>query len=263
MPYSGADNWPIDGWLLKPSDFDPTRKYPMLVEIHGGPNTQYGYGFFHEMQMLAGAGYVVLYTNPRGSAGYGRDFALAVRGAWAVKDSLDILAGVDALLQKGYVDEQRLGVIGGSYGGFMTSWLIGHSDRFKAAVSDRAVNDRVSFFGSSDIGPPFSVDDMDVAPWDDPEGYKRTSPITYVKNIHTPLLIIHSESDLRCSIEQGEQMFAALKYMGREVLFVRFEGQSHGLSRGGHPRLRLERLRHIRAWFEQHITPGPLSTGQY
>ncbi len=263
MPYSGADDWSMDGWILKPPDFDPTRKYPMLVQIHGGPNTQYGYGFMHEMQMLAGAGYVVLYTNPRGSVGYGRDFALAVRGAWAVKDSLDILAGVDALLQKGYVDEQRLGVIGGSYGGFMTSWLIGHSDRFKAAVSDRAVNDRVSFFGSSDIGPPFSVDDMEVAPWDDPERYRRMSPITYVKNIHTPLLIIHSESDLRCNIEQGEQMFAALKYMGREVLFVRFEGQSHGLSRGGHPRLRLERLRHIRAWFEQHITPGPLSTTQY
>ena len=263
MPYSGADNWPIDGWILRPPDFDPTRKYPMLVQIHGGPNTQYGYGFMHEMQMLAGAGYVVLYTNPRGSAGYGRDFALAVRGEWAVKDSLDIMAGVDTLLQKGYIDERRLGVIGGSYGGFMTSWLIGHSDRFSAAVSDRAVNDRFSFFGSSDIGCEFTIDDMEVAPWDDPERYRRMSPITYVKNIHTPLLIIHSESDLRCNIEQGEQMFAALKYMGREVLFVRFEGQSHGLSRGGHPKLRLERLRHIRSWFEQHITPGPLSTTQY
>ncbi len=263
MPYSGADNWPIDGWILKPPDFDPTRTYPMLVEIHGGPNTQYGYGFLHEMQMLAAAGYVVLYTNPRGSIGYGRDFALAVHNAWAVKDSLDILAGVDALLQKGYIDEQRLGVIGGSYGGFMTSWLVGHSDRFKAAVSDRAVNDRSSFFGSSDIGPSFTMDHMDVAPWDDPELYRRMSPITYVKNITTPLLIIHSESDLRCHIEQGEQMFAALKYLGREVLFVRFEEQSHGLSRGGHPRLRLERLHHIRAWFEQHITPGPLSTTPY
>jgi dipeptidyl aminopeptidase/acylaminoacyl peptidase len=263
MPYRGADNWPMDGWILKPPNFDATKKYPMLVEIHGGPNTQYGYGFLHEMQMLAGAGYVILFTNPRGSIGYGRDFALAVHNAWAVKDSLDIMAGMDALLQKGYIDEQRLGVIGGSYGGFMTSWLVGHSDRFKAAVSDRAVNDRYSFFGSSDIGPAFTMDHVDVTPWDDPDFYRRMSPITYVKNIHTPMLIIHSESDLRCNIEQGEQMFAALKYLGREVLFVRFEGQSHGLSRGGHPKLRLERLRHIRAWFEQHLTPGPLSITEY
>ncbi|MGZ3629389.1 MAG: prolyl oligopeptidase family serine peptidase [Ktedonobacteraceae bacterium] len=253
MPYSGVDGWPMDGWILKPRDFDASKKYPLIVEIHGGPNTQYGYGFMHEMQMLAAAGYVVLFTNPRGSLGYGRDFALAVRGEWAVKDSLDIIAGVDAVIEKGYIDEQRLGVIGGSYGGFMTSWLIGHSDRFKAAVADRSVIDRFSFFGSSDIGWDFTDDDMEVAPWDDPERYMRMSPITYVKNIHTPVLIIHSESDLRCNIEQSEQLFAALKYLGRETLFVRFEGQSHGLSRGGHPKLRKERLRHIREWFEKYL----------
>ena len=253
MPYTGVDDWPMDGWILKPRDFDARKKYPLIVEIHGGPNTQYGYGFMHEMQMLAAAGYVVLYTNPRGSLGYGRDFALAVRGVWAEKDLLDIIAGVDTLLQKGYIDEQRLGVIGGSYGGFMTSWLIGHTDRFKAAVADRSVIDRFSFFGSSDIGWDFTDDDMEVPPWDDPERYMRMSPITYVKNIHTPVLIIHSEGDLRCNIEQSEQLFAALKYLGREVLFVRFEGQSHGLSRGGHPKLRQERLRHIRAWFEKYL----------
>ena len=253
MPYTGVDGWPMDGWILKPRDFDASKKYPLIVEIHGGPNTQYGYGFMHEMQMLAAAGYVVLFTNPRGSLGYGRDFALAVRGAWAVKDSLDIMAGVDAILQKGYIDEERLGVIGGSYGGFMTSWLIGHTDRFRAAVADRSVINRFSFFGSSDIGWDFTDDDMEVAPWDDPERYMRMSPITYVKNIHTPVLIIHSESDLRCNIEQSEQLFASLKYLGRETLFVRFEGQSHGLSRGGHPKLRKERLRHIREWFEKSL----------
>ncbi len=253
MPYTGIDGWPMDGWILKPQNFDASKKYPLIVEIHGGPNTQYGYGFMHEMQMLTAAGYVVLFTNPRGSLGYGRDFALAVRGAWAEKDSLDIMAGVDEVIQKGYIDEQRLGVIGGSYGGFMTSWLIGHTDRFRAAVADRSVIDRFSFFGSSDIGWDFTDDDMEVAPWDDPERYMRMSPITYVKNIHTPVLIIHSESDLRCNIEQSEQLFAALKYMGREVLFVRFEGQSHSLSRGGHPKLRQERLRHIRAWFEKYL----------
>ncbi len=253
MPYSGVDDWPMDGWLLHPPDFDPARKYPLIVEIHGGPNTQYGYGFMHEMHVLAAAGYVVLYTNPRGSIGYGRDFSLAVRGAWAEKDSWDIMAGVDAALQKGYIDEARLGVTGGSYGGYMTSWLVGHTDRFKAAVADRSVTNRHSFFGTSDIGVEFTDDDLEVTPWDDPQSYMRISPITYVKNIHTPLLIIHSESDLRCGIEQSEQLFTALKYMRREVLFVRFEGQSHGLSRGGHPKLRVERLRHIREWFERYL----------
>jgi dipeptidyl aminopeptidase/acylaminoacyl peptidase len=253
MPFTGEDGWPIDGWILKPRDFDASKKYPLIVEIHGGPNTQYGYGFMHEMQMLAAQGYVVLFTNPRGSLGYGRDFALAVRGQWAVKDSLDIMAGVDAVIAKGYIDEQRLGVIGGSYGGFMTSWLIGHTDRFRAAVADRSVIDRFSFFGSSDIGWDFTDDDMEVTPWDDPERYMRMSPITYIEHIHTPVLIIHSESDLRCNIEQSEQLFAALKYLGRETLFVRFEGQSHGLSRGGHPKLRKERLRFIREWFERYL----------
>jgi dipeptidyl aminopeptidase/acylaminoacyl peptidase len=253
LPYSGYEGWPMDGWVVKPSGFDASKTYPLVVEIHGGPNTQYGYGFMHEFQLLAAQGYVVLYTNPRGSLGYGHDFALAVRGAWAEKDSFDILAGVDAVIQRGYIDEQRLGVIGGSYGGFMTNWLISHSGRFKAAVTDRSVTDRSSFFGNSDIGWKFAADDLDSTPYEDFERHVRMSPITYVKNIQTPLLIIHSESDLRCNIEQAEQLFAALKYLGREVLFVRFEGQSHGLSRGGHPHSRLERLRHISRWFEEHL----------
>ncbi len=253
LSYTGADGWPMDGWLLKPRDFDPTQKYPLIVEIYGGPATQYGYGFMHEMQMLAAQGYVVLFTNPRGSLGYGRNFSLAVRGVWGEKDSLDILAGADAVLQQGYIDEQRQAVIGGSYGGFMTSWLVGHTDRFRAAVTDRSVINRVSFFGSSDIGWDFTDDDLEVAPWDNPDPYIHTSPITYVKNITTPLLIIHSENDLRCNIEQSEQLFAALKYMDRDVLFVRFEGQSHGLSRGGHPHSRVERLKHIQKWFKDHL----------
>jgi dipeptidyl aminopeptidase/acylaminoacyl peptidase len=253
LPYTGDEGWPMDGWIIKPPGFDPAKKYPLVVEIHGGPHTQYGYGFMHEFHLLAAQGYVVLYTNPRGSLGYGHDFALEVSGAMAEKDSLDILAGVDAVIQQGYIDEQRLGVIGGSYGGFMTNWLIGHTDRFKAAVTDRSVTDWASFFGSSDIGWRFAADELETTPYDDFERYVRMSPITYVKNMHTPLLIIHSESDLRCNIEQAEQLFAALKYMGREVLFVRFEGQSHGLSRGGHPHSRLERLRHISRWFAEHL----------
>nr|BBH96032.1 putative peptidase YuxL [Thermogemmatispora argillosa] len=260
LPYRGCDDWPMDGWLLRPPQYDPAQRYPLIVEIHGGPNTQYGYGFFHEMQVLAAAGYVVLYTNPRGSCGYGREFALAVRGAWGEKDSLDILAGVDAALQQGGIDEQRIGVIGGSYGGFMTAWLIGHSDRFRAAVADRSVTNLISDFGSSDFGWLFADDELDTTPWEDLERYWRMSPLAYVQQMKTPLLILHSEQDLRCNIEQADQLFAALKYLGREVRYVRFEGQSHGLSRGGHPYLRLQRLRFIVDWFERHLRePKPQS----
>jgi dipeptidyl aminopeptidase/acylaminoacyl peptidase len=254
MPYIGEDSWPMDGWIMKPQDFDATKKYPLIVEIHGGPNTQYGYGFFHEMQLLVAQGNVVLYTNPRGSCGYGREFALAVRGDWGTKDSLDIMAGVDTLLQKGYIDEQRMGVTGGSYGGFMTNWLISHNNRFRVAVTDRSVTNLASDFGSGDLGWSFADDELETTPWDDLDRYMQQSPIKYVKNIQTPLLIIHSEQDLRCNIEQAEQLFASLKYLGREVRFVRFEGQSHGLSRGGHPKLRVERLKHITGWFEKYLT---------
>jgi dipeptidyl aminopeptidase/acylaminoacyl peptidase len=253
MPYTGAQDWPMDGWLLKPPDFDPAQKYPLIVQIHGGPHTQYGYGFFHEMHVQAANGYVVLFTNPRGSSGYGRDFSLAVRGDWGSVDSLDIMAGVDAAIAKGYIDENRLGVTGGSYGGFMTNWLLGHNQRFKAGVTDRCVSNLASMFGTSDIGWNLSEDEFEATPWDNLEHLLFHSPITYVKNIQAPLLIIHSEQDLRCSIEQAEQLFIALKYLGREVRFVRIEGQSHGLSRGGHPLMRLERLRHGLQWFKDHL----------
>lgn len=253
MPYTGAENWPMDGWLLRPPDFDPAKKYPMILQIHGGPHTQYGHGFFHEMQVQAASGYVVLFTNPRGSSGYGREFSIAVRGAWGEVDSLDIMAGVDAAIARGSIDENRLGVTGGSYGGFMTNWLIGHVDRFKAAVTDRCVSNLASMYGASDVGWELGDDDFEGVPWEDLDRLMQHSPITFVKNMHTPLLIIHSEQDLRCGIEQAEQLFTALKCLGREVRFLRFEGQSHGLSRGGHPRLRLERLRHGLSWFEQHL----------
>ncbi|GAC1666109.1 MAG: S9 family peptidase [Ktedonobacteraceae bacterium] len=253
MQYKGADGWTIDGWILKPHDFESSKKYPLIVEIHGGPNTQYGYGFFHEMQMLVAQGHVVLYTNPRGSCGYGYDFSFAVNGQWGEKDSIDIMNGVKTLVQRGYIDEQRIGVTGGSYGGFMTNWLVSHYDDFKAAVTDRCVTNLASFFGSSDVGWDMGYDNLDTTPWENLEKYMHMSPMKYVQNIKVPLLIIHSEQDLRCPIEQAEQLFTALKWMGREVQLVRFEGQSHGLSRGGHPKLRLERLRHIKDWFEKYL----------
>lgn len=253
ISYTGADGWPIEGWIMKPQDFDPAKKYPLVVEIHGGPNTQYGYGFFHEMQLLVAQGYVVFYCNPRGSIGYGYKFSNAVRGAWGEKDSTDIMNGLEEVVKQGYIDEQRLAVTGGSYGGFMTNWLVGHYDRFKVAATDRCVSNMASMFGSSDIGWDLGEDNLDTTPWEDLDKYMHMSPITYVKNITTPLLIIHSEQDLRCSIEQSEQLFTALKWMKRDVKFVRFEGQSHGLSRGGHPRSRLERLRHITSWFAKYL----------
>jgi dipeptidyl aminopeptidase/acylaminoacyl peptidase len=157
-------------------------------------------------------------------------------------------------LKRGYIDEQRMGVTGGSYGGFMTNWLIGHDHRFKVAVTDRCVSNMGSMFGVSDFGWTFADDELDTTPWENLEKYMHMSPIKYVQNMQTPLLIIHSEQDLRCGIEQAEQLFTALKYMGREVQFVRFEGQSHGLSRGGHPKLRLERLRHIQSWFTKYLS---------
>jgi len=163
------------------------------------------------------------------------------------------MAGVDALIARGYIDEQRLGVTGGSYGGFMTNWLVGHTDRFRAAVTDRCVANLASMYGASDVGWDLGDDEFGATPWENLEHLMKYSPITYVAQMHTPMLIVHSEQDLRCGIEQAEQLFTALKCLGRETKLIRFEGQSHGLSRGGHPKLRLERLRHGIEWFRQYM----------
>ncbi|HEX6777573.1 MAG TPA: S9 family peptidase [Ktedonobacterales bacterium] len=253
LEFEGAEGWSVEGWVLKPEGFDPSKKYPLILEIHGGPHTEYGYTFHQEFQMHCGRGYVVLYTNPRGSTGYGREFSRAVRGSWGKGDYEDIMRGVEALVQQGYIDEMRLGVTGGSYGGFMTNWIVGHTDRFKAAVTQRSIASMVTMFGTSDFGWGI-CDDFDTTPWEDPERYAFHSPITYVKHIKTPLLILHSEQDLRCPISEAEQLWTALKYMKREVEFVRFEGQSHGLSRFGHPKLRVERLNLIVGWFEKYMS---------
>ena len=255
--FTGAQGWDIEGWLLKPPDFDPQQQYPMVLEIHGGPNTCYGYSFNQEFQLLAAKGFVVLYTNPRGSTSYGREFSKAVRGIWGKEDYEDIMAGVDAVLAMGFIDERRLGVTGGSYGGIMTNWIVGHTDRFRAAVTQRSISNLVSKFGVSDIGPWMAKENWDGAPWEVPERYAFHSPITYVEKIVTPLLIIHSDEDWRCPIEQAEQLFTALKWLRREVEFLRFEGQNHELSRSGHPRLRIERLNAIADWFTDHIEVGP------
>lgn len=245
----------IDGWVMRPAGFEPGRRYPALLNIHGGPHAQYGDGFFDEFQVYAGAGYVVIYANPRGSQGYGEAFAHAVVGDWGGGDYADVMAVLDeALRRHPFVDPDRLGVLGGSYGGFLTSWTVGHTDRFKAACSERAVNCQYTMFGTSDIGSSFNVVELGgPMPWEDLARYIERSPLTYAKNIVTPLLILHAEDDLRCPIEQAEQLFVALKKLRREVRFVRFPGENHEMSRSGRPRHRLERFRHILQWFGEHL----------
>jgi acylaminoacyl-peptidase len=215
----------------------------------------FSWDFNHEFQCLANAGYVVAYFNQRGTtAGYGQDWTLASIGDQGGKEYDEIMLGVDDLLQRPYVDAERLGVTGGSCGGFMTNWIVGHTDRFAAAVTQRSVTNEVSFFGTSDIGPESGeVGNEGERPWTNLDLYWRQSPLAYAANIRTPLLIIHSEEDYRCPLEQAEQLFAALRWMGREVEMVIFQGESHGLSRGGRPGNRIERQRRILGWFERYI----------
>ena len=253
VPSQAKDGRDVHGWIMKPIGFQPGRKYPMVLEIHGGPHSSYASAYFHEFQLLAAQGYVVVYTNPRGSQGYGEEAAGCTRGVWGEADMPDLMAAVDYAIDQGYVDEQRLGVTGGSYGGFMTNWVISHSDRFKAAVTQRCVSNMLSFFGTSDIGTGFGVFETNALPWDNPEQFLKMSPLTYAHNIDTPLLIIHSEQDYRCPIEQGEQLYTRLKKLGKTVEFVRFPGESHGLSRSGKPKHRVERLNYILGWFDRYL----------
>jgi dipeptidyl aminopeptidase/acylaminoacyl peptidase len=242
----------VHGWLLKPPGFNPRRKYPAIIEIHGGPQVQYGCAFFHELQCLAAAGYVVVYANPRGGSGYGLKFMSAIRGRWGGLDYQDVMRVANWLFARPFVDKRRVGVTGGSYGGYMTNWLIGHTNRFAAAVTQRSVVNIESIIGTSDYGYQLG-EELGGWPWKNVERLRRQSPLTFVKNIKTPLLIIHSEQDLRCAIEQAEQLFMSLRLLGREVEFVRFEGECHELSRGGRPQNRAERLRRILGWFEKHL----------
>lgn len=253
VAYTGADGWTIEGWLLKPRGFDASKKWPLVLEIHGGPHGAYGHSFFHEFQVLAGRGYAVLYTNPRGSHAYGDTFVRACVGDWGGKDYEDLMAGVDHALGLGWVDADRLYVTGGSYGGFMTSWIVGHTDRFKAAVTQRSISNNVSAFGTSDIGWHFWQYEMgDATPWRDGHKLVDRSPLSYIANVDTPLLILHAEKDYRCPIEQAEQLFVALKVLGKEAVFVRFQEDGHELTRGGKPKNRIDHAQRIADWFDAH-----------
>ncbi|MCK5125887.1 MAG: S9 family peptidase [candidate division Zixibacteria bacterium] len=250
--FKAYDGTELQGWLVTPPSFSKTKKYPGVLEIHGGPRTQYGFTYYHEMLYLASRGYVVFYTNPRGGQGRGETFAGTIVGDWGTIDYSDCMAAADYLSDLPYVNTKKIGVTGGSYGGYMTNWIIGHTNRFKAAVTQRSVVDLRSFFGSSDIGYDLKQEFLGT-PWTAEETYTRCSPITYAKNIKTPLLIIHSEQDLRCSIEQAEQLFVMLKLMKKTVEFVRFPEEPHGLSRHGRPDRRIARLELIAKWFKRYL----------
>ena len=240
----------LQAWRVSPDGPGP---HPTILEIHGGPHTQYGRVMMHEFQVLAGMGYQVLFSNPRGSQGYGRSFADAIHGDWGGPAHEDLMRVADHAVAAGWADPDRLGVAGGSYGGYMTVWMLGHTTRFKAACAQRLVSNMESMFGTSDVGWFFSMTIGGKPPWEDRESYVRCSPISYVDQIETPLLIIHSEEDHRCPMEQAEQVFTALRYRGVETELVRFKGESHGLSRGGRPQSRLERLRQITGWFAERL----------
>ncbi len=249
----GADGWPIEAWVMRPAG---SRRIPAVLEIHGGPHAAYGCAFMYQFQLLCAAGYAVIYANPRGSRGYSEAFAAATHHDWGGKDYEDLMRVVDhALAHYSWIDPRRLGVAGGSYGGYMTNWIVGHTQRFRAAVSMRTTCDRAAQWGTSDIGYHNGQWEFPGAPWEAPEFYRERSPITYVREMRTPMLILHGEDDLRCPVAQSEQLFVALHKQGTPVLFVRFPGESHGMSSSGQPRHRLAQLRHILVWFEKYLAP--------
>lgn len=251
---SGADGWPIEGWAMKPAGIGKGGRGPTVLMIHGGPHSAYGNTFVHEFQLLCAEGYGVLFTNPRGSQGYGQAFASATHHDWGGKDYEDLMRALDyALATYDWIDPGRLGVAGGSYGGFMTNWIVGHTQRFRAAVALRSTCNRYSQWGTSDIAYQNGLWEFPGDPWESAAFYLERSPITYVRQMRTPLLILHGENDLRCPIDQAEQLFVALKKQGTPTLLVRFPGESHGLSQSGQPKHRIAQLRHLVSWFRTHL----------
>lgn len=248
-----SDGVEIDAWVMRPVNFEPGRKYPAVLEIHGGPKTAYGYSFMHEFHVLTAKGFVVILSNPRGSDGYGEEFA-DIRGHYGERDYQDLMEVIDEALKRfDFIDGERIGVTGGSYGGFMTNWIVGHTKRFKAAVTQRSISNWVSFFGTTDIGYFFAPDQIGGDPWSNTEGYWEKSPLKYAPNVETPLLIIHSTEDYRCWLPEALQFYTALKYLGKTVELALFPGENHDLSRSGKPKHRVKRLELIAGWMERWL----------
>ena len=254
--YHSFDGTRIQAWLVTPPDFDPARRYPMILEIHGGPHVPYGFSFFHEFQAFAAAGFVVLFTNPRGSTSYGSEFANVIHYRYPGDDFQDLMTAVDEVLKRGFVDERRLGVCGGSGGGLLTNWIVTHTDRFAAAVTDRCVADWAAMYYSSDF-TLFTESWFRKAPFEDPAEYAERSPASLAARVTTPLFIVHSEDDWRTPIGQGETMFRALKQQRKTAVMVRFPGENHELSRSGAPSRRVQNQEHIRKWFDRWLMGKP------
>jgi dipeptidyl aminopeptidase/acylaminoacyl peptidase len=251
--FEGKGRHKLQGWIL-PGRTRATSKGPAVLYIHGGPATQYGRVFFHEFQYLAGKGYTVFYSNPRGGTGYSQKHLAAIFDAWGTVDYDDLMKFTDEALRRApRVDRHRIGVAGGSYGGYMTNWIIGHTPRFGAAITSRSVVNLISFAGSSDFGYAWWRVFGGKIAWRDPAHYLSMSPISYIDAVRTPTLIEHQERDDRCPIEQAEQLFAALKARGVPVEFHRYPDESHGMSRGGRPDRRIERLERISGWFDRWL----------
>ncbi|GAC1472111.1 MAG: S9 family peptidase [Chloroflexota bacterium] len=251
ISYAGADREESEGWLLSPAGAS-AGKHPLIVYLHGGPAFSYGEAFFFEYQYLHGQGFGVWFPNIHGSSTYGRAYHLSIRGDWGNLDYQDVLAGTDVAAAREWVDPERLGVIGGSYGGYMTSWVMGHTDRFRAAVAERVLCNLVNFFGTMDFGFAWNRQ-TGVYPEEDVQKLWEMSPIAHVQNVKHPMMVMHSEGDMRTPIEQGEQLFNVLRRLGKETKFVMFPEESHGLSRMGTPSRRMERMELILQWFKEKL----------
>ena len=255
--YESVDGFQIQGWILKPPDFDPSRKYPLMLSIHGGPHGMYNVGFNFAWQEHAANGYVILYTNPRGSSGYGSAFGNSIKNAYPGKDFDDLMNGVDLVLERGYVDDENLFVYGCSGGGVLTSWVVGHTNRFAAASANCPVINWLSFVGTTDgIGWYRNFESL---PWDDPSEHLRRSPLMYVGNVTTPTMLMTGVNDLRTPMPQTEEYYSALKVMGVETAMIRFNNEWHGTSRTPSNFLRTQLF--LREWFKKHARTRNVTDG--
>ena len=253
LPFESSDGWAIDGFLVKPLGWEPGQKYPLIVSVHGGPAGQYGTDWYQEFQIYAAKGWGVFFCNPRGSTGYGEKFERGIVNNWGGMDYQDVMAGVDAAIKKNpWIDTGRLGVTGGSYGGFMTNWIVGHTNRFKAAVTLRSVSNFISDDGTRD-GAYGHEEDFKGPLFDNFEQYWSASPLKYARNVKTPTLVLHSDNDFRVPIEQGEQWFRALKHYGVTTELVLFPRENHNLTRTGEPKHVVESMNWQLYWFDKYL----------